>query len=52
MAAFWLFKDFPKTLACNIGSLSDFGYMKDLPEILYRLLVGSYVEQEKNWEKE
>ena len=40
-AAFWLHKDHPKTLACNIGSLSDFGYMKDLPEILYRLLDGS-----------
>ena len=40
-AAFWLHKDHPKTLACNIGSLSDFGYMKDLPEILYRLLEGS-----------
>ena len=45
IAAFWLHKDHPKTLACNIGSLSDFGYMKDLPEILYRLLEGSNVRK-------
>ncbi|KAL5100053.1 hypothetical protein RYX36_004380 [Vicia faba] len=28
----------PKTLASNVPSLADFGYFKDLPEILYRLL--------------
>ncbi|XP_075659047.1 uncharacterized protein LOC142628902 [Castanea sativa] len=52
-AAFWLHKDHPKTLACNIGSLSDFGYMKDLPEILYRLLEGSDVRknQRDEWKK-
>ena len=49
-AAFWLHKDHPKTLACNIGSLSDFGYMKDLPEILYRLLEGSDVRKNRKEE--
>ncbi|KAL3845515.1 hypothetical protein ACJIZ3_002918 [Penstemon smallii] len=40
-AALWLHKHHPKTLACNVASLSDFGYFKDLPEILFRLLEGS-----------
>ena len=41
-----------KTLACNIGSLSDFGYMKDLPEIMYRLLNGSDLwNKRKFWKK-
>jgi len=37
-AALWLHENHPKTLATNIPSLADFGYFKDLPEILYRLL--------------
>ncbi|KAG8373928.1 hypothetical protein BUALT_Bualt11G0076200 [Buddleja alternifolia] len=40
-AALWLHKHHPKTLACNVASMADFGYFKDLPEILYRLLEGS-----------
>ncbi|XP_059633469.1 uncharacterized protein LOC132276171 [Cornus florida] len=44
-AALWIHNHHPKTLACNVGSLADFGYFKDLPEILYRLLEGSDVRQ-------
>ncbi|XP_038881761.1 uncharacterized protein LOC120073170 [Benincasa hispida] len=48
-AALWLHKFHPKTLAGNIPSIADFGYFKDLPEILYRLLEGSDVrENQKN----
>ncbi|XP_062110727.1 uncharacterized protein LOC133822411 [Humulus lupulus] len=52
-AAFWLHKHHPKTLASNVGSLADFGYFKDLPEILYRLLQGPDVRsiQKAEWEK-
>ncbi|CAH8323220.1 unnamed protein product [Eruca vesicaria subsp. sativa] len=39
-AALWLHENHPKTLALNLPSLVDFGYFKDLPEILYRLLEG------------
>ncbi|KAM7462597.1 hypothetical protein LguiA_030718 [Lonicera macranthoides] len=42
-AAFWLHKNHPKTLAGNVGVFARFGYFKDLLEILYRLLEGSYV---------
>ncbi|XP_065852171.1 uncharacterized protein [Euphorbia lathyris] len=44
-AAIWLHQFHPKTLACNIPSMANFGYFKDLPEILYRLLEGSDVRQ-------
>lgn len=52
-AAFWLYRYHPKTLACNVGSLADFGYFKDLPEILYRLLEGPDVRriQKTEWEQ-
>ncbi|KAF8113313.1 hypothetical protein N665_0051s0008 [Sinapis alba] len=39
-AALWLYENHPKTLALNLPSLVDFGYFKDLPEILYRILEG------------
>ncbi|KAI4344880.1 hypothetical protein L6164_012064 [Bauhinia variegata] len=39
-SALWLHDHHPKTLALNIGALADFGYLKDLPEILYRLHEG------------
>ncbi|MCI23027.1 plant/T31B5-30 protein, partial [Trifolium medium] len=40
-AALWLHEHHPRTLASNVASLAaDFGYFKDLPEILYRLLEG------------
>ncbi|KAH7835188.1 hypothetical protein Vadar_023672 [Vaccinium darrowii] len=45
-AALWLHKNHPKTLACNVGPLADFGYCKDLPEILYRILEGPEVRRE------
>ncbi|XP_015902267.3 uncharacterized protein LOC107435223 [Ziziphus jujuba] len=38
--AFWLHNHHPKTLASNVPSFADFGYLKDLAEILYRLLEG------------
>ncbi|MBA0708270.1 hypothetical protein Golax_020242 [Gossypium laxum] len=44
-AAFWLHDHHPKTLACNLDSFVNFGYFKDLPEILYRMLEGSTVRQ-------
>ncbi|XVF81473.1 hypothetical protein PTKIN_Ptkin15bG0158000 [Pterospermum kingtungense] len=52
-AAFWLHKHHPKTLACNLDSFADFGYFKDLPEILYRLLEGSDVRkiQKEEWKQ-
>uniref|UniRef100_A0A803R412 DUF2828 domain-containing protein n=1 Tax=Cannabis sativa TaxID=3483 RepID=A0A803R412_CANSA len=52
-AAFWLHKHHPKTLASNVASLADFGYFKDLPEILYRLLQGPDVRriQKAEWEQ-
>ncbi|KAL8254273.1 hypothetical protein R6Q59_032494 [Mikania micrantha] len=44
-SALWLHKHHPKTLACNVASLAEFGYFKDLPEILYRLLEGPDVRK-------
>uniref|UniRef100_A0A5B6YXY5 Uncharacterized protein n=1 Tax=Davidia involucrata TaxID=16924 RepID=A0A5B6YXY5_DAVIN len=40
LAALWLQKNHPKTLACNIRTFVKFGHFKDLPEILYQLLEG------------
>ncbi|KAM0027076.1 putative von Willebrand factor A-like domain superfamily [Helianthus debilis subsp. tardiflorus] len=37
----WLHENHPKTLAC----MADFGYFKDMPEILYRLLEGGDVRK-------
>ncbi|KAJ6703220.1 hypothetical protein OIU85_029215 [Salix viminalis] len=50
-SAIWLHNNHPKTLACNIPSIADFGYFKDLPEILYRLLEGPDVRkiQKQEW---
>ncbi|GMN49335.1 hypothetical protein TIFTF001_018494 [Ficus carica] len=52
-AALWLHKHHPKTLACNVGSFAEFGYFKDLPEILYRLLEGPDVReiQRAEWDE-
>ncbi|KAL5100057.1 hypothetical protein RYX36_004384 [Vicia faba] len=44
-AALWFHQHHPKTLASNVPSLADFGYFKDLPEILYRLLEGSQIRK-------
>ncbi|KAL5542244.1 hypothetical protein UlMin_009954 [Ulmus minor] len=44
-AAIWLHENHPKTLALNLRAIGDFGYFKDFPEILYRLLEGSDVRK-------
>ncbi|KAK4586110.1 hypothetical protein RGQ29_023338 [Quercus rubra] len=44
-SSLWLHKSHPKTLALNLKALVHFGYFKDLPEILYRLLHGSEVRK-------
>ncbi|OMO60455.1 Thioredoxin-like protein [Corchorus capsularis] len=52
-AAFWLHQHHPKTLACNLDSLADFGCFKDLPEMLYRLLEGQEIRKTRKaeWEQ-
>lgn len=40
MAALWLHENHPKTLALNVKWFAEFGYLKDLLEILYRILQG------------
>ncbi|RZR93821.1 hypothetical protein BHM03_00022399 [Ensete ventricosum] len=42
-AALWLHRHHPKTLALNLLAIADFGYLKDLPEILHRLIAGADV---------
>ncbi|XP_043718289.1 uncharacterized protein LOC122666205 isoform X2 [Telopea speciosissima] len=44
-AALWLHKNHPKTLAGNMRWFGDFGYFKDLLEILYRLIEGADVRK-------
>ncbi|XP_023754496.1 uncharacterized protein LOC111902918 [Lactuca sativa] len=44
-AALWLHNHHPKTLASNIPLLVEFGYFKDLLEILYRLIQGPEVRR-------
>ncbi|OMO95317.1 hypothetical protein COLO4_15988 [Corchorus olitorius] len=50
-AAIWLFIKHPKTLALNLTAIAEFGYFKDFPEILYRILEGfnSRSIQKKEW---
>ncbi|RID42203.1 hypothetical protein BRARA_J02110 [Brassica rapa] len=50
-AALWLHGCHPKTLACNLDSLSKFGYFKNFPEILYRILKGFEIRrvQKSEW---
>ncbi|VFQ87903.1 unnamed protein product [Cuscuta campestris] len=52
-AAIWLHNHHPKTLASNISHLADFGYIKDMPEILFRLLEGADVRstQKTEWDR-
>ncbi|KAJ8647567.1 hypothetical protein MRB53_000590 [Persea americana] len=45
---FWLHQNHPKTLALNVGRFAQFGYMKDLPEILFRLLAGLDARKDSN----
>jgi len=42
-AALWLHERHPKMLACNLPALAEFGYLKDFPELLYRLVHGADV---------
>ncbi|KAG8370402.1 hypothetical protein BUALT_Bualt14G0113200 [Buddleja alternifolia] len=46
-AALWLHENHPKTLACNLKIFAQFGYFKDLPEILYRIFEGPDIRQER-----
>ncbi|XP_059636005.1 uncharacterized protein LOC132278213 [Cornus florida] len=46
-AALWLHESHPRTLAHNTTSIAEFGYFKDLPEILYRLLEGLHAHKKK-----
>ncbi|CAL4886230.1 unnamed protein product [Urochloa decumbens] len=45
-AALWMHARHPKTLAGNLAALARFGCLKDLPEILYRVLHGDRMEEE------
>ncbi|KAF8658461.1 hypothetical protein HU200_058913 [Digitaria exilis] len=42
-AALWLHDLHPRTLACNVPAFAEFGYLKDFPELLYRLIHGADV---------
>ena len=39
-AALWLHARHPRTLALNAAPIADFGYLKDLPELLHRIVHG------------
>lgn len=45
MAALWLHNHHPKTLACNVWAIAEFGYFKDMLEILYRVIEGAEVRR-------
>ncbi|KAL7177682.1 hypothetical protein ACSBR2_030945 [Camellia fascicularis] len=51
-AAFWLHNHHPKILACNAQAFADFGYFKDLLEILYRILGGPDVREIEKIERQ
>ncbi|XP_037441703.1 uncharacterized protein LOC119309900 [Triticum dicoccoides] len=44
-AALWMHEHHPRTLACNIAALAEFGYLKDFPELLFRLIHGPDVRK-------
>ena len=46
-AALFLHMNHPKTLVHNLESFASFGYFKDLPEILYRLLQGPDIRKKQ-----
>ncbi|GFY84950.1 hypothetical protein Acr_03g0017240 [Actinidia rufa] len=50
-AAFWLHNHHPKTLASNARAFANFGYFKDLLEILYRILEGPEVRKREKEER-
>ncbi|CAN6177314.1 unnamed protein product [Urochloa humidicola] len=39
-AALWMHTSHPKTLSLNARAIAGFGYLKDLPEILHRIIHG------------
>ncbi|KAK2966029.1 hypothetical protein RJ640_012288 [Escallonia rubra] len=49
-AALWLHENHPKTLACNMKAIAEFGYFKDMLEILYRLLEGAEIRKSEKAE--
>ncbi|XP_074294186.1 uncharacterized protein LOC141621990 [Silene latifolia] len=51
-ASLWLYEHHPWTLALNIKSISGFGYLKDMPEILLRVLEGSEVRKDLKRKRE
>lgn len=51
-SALWLHSHHPKTLALNVPSLAHFGYIKDLLEILYRLIHGADARSAAKQERE
>ncbi|KAJ6838501.1 uncharacterized protein M6B38_321130 [Iris pallida] len=51
-SALWLHSHHPKTLALNVPSLAHFGYIKDLLEILYRLIHGADARSAAKEERE
>ncbi|KAJ3676514.1 hypothetical protein LUZ60_003926 [Juncus effusus] len=51
VGALWLHRNHPKTLALNVASFAEFGYIKDLLEILFRLLYGDDVHEEMKRER-
>ncbi|GAA0143100.1 hypothetical protein LIER_03861 [Lithospermum erythrorhizon] len=52
-AALWLHENHPKTLSINVPQIADFGYFKDMMEILYRIIEGPDVREaeELKWEE-
>lgn len=48
---FWLYKCHPKSLAYNLEVFAKFGYLKDLLEILYRLLYGYEIRKYEFFER-
>ncbi|KAH7858938.1 hypothetical protein Vadar_029601 [Vaccinium darrowii] len=49
-AALWLHKHHPKTLACNVKAIAEFGFLMDLLEILYRILEGPEIREKEKTE--
>ncbi|RZC60514.1 hypothetical protein C5167_022278 [Papaver somniferum] len=49
-AALWLHKNHPETLAINLKAMDDFGYFKDLPELLFRLREGIDIRNKRKTE--
>ncbi|KAJ3676515.1 hypothetical protein LUZ60_003927 [Juncus effusus] len=48
-SALWLHENHPKTLALNLPTFVQFGYLKDLLEILFRILNGFDCRKNEKW---